>query len=281
MGNSHIKANKSCISFLLGKIFKNKFLKLTTAIKEGNLTLVKSYFQSRINFNQYLNNGDMPIHIAAKYNHLEIARFIADNVHNLNINEENFVGDTPLMLAVMNGNILMVEYFIFKKFANVNIAENRGFTPFMAACANGNLSLVQLLVDQGADHKLKSRDGQTGLHRAAFYGNVDVVKYLIKDLKMSVMFPDKKGSLPLHFACMKLSFNCIRVLIKASNKPLHEMLHVQNKFEVKPLDIILKVLNRLREDSEVKEFTAEQIVTYLTDRHNPTSLREYTLSKST
>jgi len=237
--------------------------------------------------------------------------FIGENVHPLKTNEQNFLGDTPLMNAIMSYkydgtekilkrnkdkkgskvqpnqetenterlahkkssslrekfNFHIVEYLVVKKFADVNIAENRGFTPFMAACANGDPDLVKFIIRHKGNYHVKSQDGQTGLHRAAFHGNIDVVRYLIKHIKMNPIIPDNKGNIPLHYACMKLNISCIRVLIKASNLHHSLMLHAENKYGVRPIDILLKVLNRVRFYEDPNDFfKKEDIEDYIKNK---------------
>lgn len=258
-----------CIAFILRRIFKAKFLGLIAAIRHGNLNLVKSYHVNKVNFNNYLENGDTPLHVAVRANRLEIVKFICENIVNINVNDRNFIGDTPLLTAVMNSNFEIVKYLTAIQNADGNVPENRGYTPFIAACANGNVDVVKFLASKiGVDFKLKAYDGQTGLHRAAFYGNYEVIVYLVKHLKMNVLVPDKKGNLPLHLACMKVNITCSRLLLKASSKSAEESMHTKNKFGVSPLEILVKQFNRLREPNESTEYTLEEMQKYLEDKGN-------------
>ena len=280
MGNSSgypRKENRGCLRFILNKIFKTDFYKLMDAIKAGNLNLVKHYYHLKVNFSQYLPNGDTPLHFAVKNNHFGIVKFIVENVPNMNLSDKNFLGDTPLLLAVMNGNHQIVDYLV-RKPIDLNDHENKGYTPFIAACSNGDLYLVKLLADRGCDYRLKTRDGQTGLHRAAFYGNNSIVKYLIKELKMNVMIPDRKGNLPFHFASMKLNISCLRILIKASHLSTSDALHIQNRFGVRPIDILLKAVNKLRESGDpYQNLDAVQIEEYI---HNKKNLPPFKITAS-
>jgi len=266
MGNFH-SGKKSCMRFLVDKLFQTEFAKLIAAIRAGNIGLVKRFYQQKVNFLQYLHNGDTPFHIAVKFNNLEIVRFIAENVQNLNVNDQNFLGDTPLLLAIMNGNKEILNYLLSKPSIDVDVAENKGYTPFIAACASGEIGFVDKLCKHGCNIKLKTRDGQTALHRAAFYGHQKVIIYLIQNLKMNAMISDRKGNLPLHYACMKLNISCMRILIKVTNYTATELLYIPNKYDVRPIDIILKVLGRIRGHDD-PQTTAEQIEEYLSDKYN-------------
>jgi len=287
MGNTHPNKKEGCLGFIRRRLFKTKFLKLVSAIRHGNLSLVKHYHAMKVNFSHYMENGDTPLHLAIKYDRNEIARWICYNIQGLNVNDKNFIGDTPLLMATMQGNFDMVKHLILNKNADPNLSENRGYTPFIAACAQGNVEIVRFLCEEaGADIKQRTFDGQSGLHRAAFYGNYDVISYLIKRQRMNVLLPDRKGNLPLHLACVKMNVRCARLLIKADRNEGGKSLYIKNKLGAYPLEILTKQFNKLREPDEKEEFKLREIEEYVKDKHNlprhkmmPQSVQSPTFSK--
>ncbi len=62
---------------------------------------------------------------------------------------------------------------------NVNTFNTEGQTALHICCSYGNLELVKLLVKFGADIRLANRDGWSPYHIAAFSGHRDIVLYLI------------------------------------------------------------------------------------------------------
>jgi len=90
--------------------------------------------------------------------------------------------------------------------ANVNCTENEGFTPLMAACANGHLPIVQYLVFENNETKIlmKNENLQTALHRAAYYGQTEILHFLLTNTKLSITTEDSCGNNCLLLACMKL-----------------------------------------------------------------------------
>ena len=56
-----------------------------------------------------------------------------------NIEAKDKSGYTPLILASMNGRLLIVEYFISKG-ANIEAKNNDRYTPLLIASANGHQS---------------------------------------------------------------------------------------------------------------------------------------------
>ena len=80
------------------------------------------------------------MHLAASKESLEILQFMVEN-KKLNIDDRNIYGDTPLFIAVLKGNLPIIQYLIDNG-ADPNIPEKSGHTPFMAACSNGHLEIV-------------------------------------------------------------------------------------------------------------------------------------------
>lgn len=60
---------------------------------------------------------------------------------------------------------------------------------------------------------LKNFEGQNALHRAAYNGEIDIIKLLIKHTGLKFSQTDKKGNNCLHLACMGLSLKCARFII--------------------------------------------------------------------
>jgi len=80
----------------------------------------------------------------------------------LDVNGE-FSGDTPLTFAVQTNKQDYVRELI-KMGADIN--KPTGFsqeTAFMRACVKGKAQSVEVLMDNGADHTLKDKNGKTGL----------------------------------------------------------------------------------------------------------------------
>ena len=105
MGNVDDRPKKGCYDFIVARLFKTKFLRLLSAIKHGNLTAVKMFHKQNVSFTQHNDIGDTPLHVATRYNKFEIVKYICENIPQININDKKFLGDTPLILAVMSGKI--------------------------------------------------------------------------------------------------------------------------------------------------------------------------------
>jgi len=62
---------------------------------------------------------------------------------------------------------------------DINKYNSDGQTPIQQACMTGELELVQLMIRYGADPNMRSRDGWATLHLASFYGNSEILQYII------------------------------------------------------------------------------------------------------
>lgn len=95
--------------------------------------------------------------------------------NNVNVNDKNRSGGTPLYSAVCNGNSKMyrrilnqIDKFLFKKNANFPISN-------ISIFYLGNLRLLEILLKNGADSCIKDDDGLTPLHLAVQNGNFNCI----------------------------------------------------------------------------------------------------------
>jgi ankyrin repeat protein len=86
--------------------------------------------------------------------------------------------------------------------ADVNAMENNGNTPLLAAVANGNVHVVQVLMEHGADIDVKF-NGWTTVHLAVLQGHLAVVIELRKHGADMEEKETADGFTPLHFAVIK------------------------------------------------------------------------------
>jgi ankyrin repeat protein len=234
------------------------------AIKKGDLERIKFYHMNKkMNFNQYNKNGESPFLMAARYRRLNILQYMLKKKI-VNVKEDkSFMGDTALMIATFNKDFEMVKYLVEEEDVDVNCRDNRGYTPFIAACANNFMDLViyfRFLTK--ADTTIRAFDKQSAAHRAAFYGNVEVLVFLSTYTTVRLNQPDKRGNLPIHYAAMNSHFSVCRYLYKLQENTIE----MENKEKQTPLKILKANLDKIKKlklpTSSVEEV---EILNYMKD----------------
>ncbi|KAI5265930.1 hypothetical protein E4T47_08396 [Aureobasidium subglaciale] len=137
----------------------------------------------------YSASGHSPVHLAARYGHLEIVQsLIEDNGVDI-----NFCADleyTPLLAASASGNDLVVDYLLSHDDIEFNGHSGSGRSPLIAASRIGNRKICRQLLKAGADVNLRDFEGDTALISAAMSDKPEVVETL---LKVSVMETNAHG----------------------------------------------------------------------------------------
>jgi ankyrin repeat protein len=90
---------------------------------------------------------------------------------------------------------------LHKKEANINATDCLGNNALhLAVQKSNNIEIIKYLVEQvKLNVNLKNVENQTALHLATYYGNKDVVEFLIAS-GAQVDVRDKNNALPLHIA---------------------------------------------------------------------------------
>lgn len=132
---------------------------------------------------------------------------------NVNVNEKNYAGITPLTIAAEKGNMEIIKMLVEDGKAVVNDPSSYGVTPLIAAAAAGNDKVVEYLIAQGADVTAKDDLGKTALIYAIGFDNPTLISSLIKLDNKAVNLPDNSGNTPLIYAAQKGLVNNIKLLL--------------------------------------------------------------------
>ncbi|CAG2230607.1 unnamed protein product [Mytilus edulis] len=123
-----------------------------------------------------LQGGRTPLMWAAVKGHLEVVMYLAS--HGSQLEATDWFGQTPLMLAAEGGHLEVVMYLVSQGSQLEATSTTMGMTPLMWAAWGGHLEVVTYLVSHGSQLEATYPDGQTALHLAAQYGQIDVTKWL-------------------------------------------------------------------------------------------------------
>lgn len=125
-------------------------------------------------------------------------------------NRENWLGETPLHLAIRTAQPIMAQ-LLLDNGADPNLcALRQGYAPLHLAGRLGERSIVKMLVQQGANinaglcrdgHLDPGHRGDTALHEAAFRGDLKMIDLLINEGARVNVLNDMQ-SIPLHWAAL-------------------------------------------------------------------------------
>jgi ankyrin repeat protein len=107
-------------------------------------------------------------------------------------------GGSPLYYASLCGFQDLVENLIVKYPQDVNGSGGRYFTPLVAALAGKHFQTAELLRHSGADPNVQYFYGNTPLHSAACFGDVEMVQVLL-NMGANVNIRNNHGRSPLDY----------------------------------------------------------------------------------
>ncbi|KAJ3312067.1 hypothetical protein HDV04_003455 [Boothiomyces sp. JEL0838] len=93
--------------------------------------------------------------------------------------------------------------------------------PLSIACQCGHTRIVSLLIEFGAEIKVKDDYGVTPIHWASNYDDPKLINTLLEkgDLGLSELsLKDSFGSTPLHFASVRNKANTVKLLLRADEE---------------------------------------------------------------
>lgn len=160
-------------------------------------------------------NSESLLHRCAWLGDVEGTKFLLAHKAQVNL-KVPYVEVTPLHIAALQGHKEVVKILIEHK-ANVDYqAGKRNFSALLFAVDKGHKPVVELLLEFNANVHLKDVDGETGLHKAAFYNYLDIAKLLIGK-GIDVNAKDKYGRTALHMAAFAEKVEAV----EDENKKIH------------------------------------------------------------
>ena len=161
----------------------DKHNRLTRATLAGDLKRVKSLVRSRgpssVNQQHFLL-AYTPLIIAAGEDHAHIVKYLLKS-DEIDVNQVNDFLSTPLMEAVIAGNIESFELVLDHPDTDVNIQDANGMTALMFASRDGYLYHVNALLQKpGIDITIADNEKDTALAWALKNQHFGIVKAIIE-----------------------------------------------------------------------------------------------------
>ena len=98
--------------------------------------------------------------------------------------------------------------------ADVNFRSGAGNTPFIAGASTCRMDVIRFLLEHGADPHQRTSHGISALHKVARCRNLEVVRYLVEELRLDVNAKDPLGWTPLYLAALNDCTETARCLLE-------------------------------------------------------------------
>lgn len=106
-------------------------------------------------------DNNSPLGIAADRADLKIMQMLIDA--GANLNHRNIHQDTPLLLAILDGEEREPVQLLIRSGADVNAQNVHGATALIWAVRENDPAIALMLIDKGADISLRDKEGRTAL----------------------------------------------------------------------------------------------------------------------
>lgn len=114
--------------------------------------------------------------------------------------KDDIDGATTIHIASANGNNEVINILLNKDNTLINEADSMKDTPLHWASIKNQTDTISLLLANGADTKLANSDGNTVLHYAAMYGDVNTVNVLLEADSFLASVENNEGITPIYYA---------------------------------------------------------------------------------
>jgi ankyrin repeat protein len=197
------------ISCEIYKIFMIE--QLFSAVRSGDLTIVKSLIKKGLDVNIRDEDGISPIHYAVVLGHNHIAQLLIESGADVNTQSCDMEFTTLLYATCFTGNYELTRILIAAG-ANPNVASKNGWTPLMKAVLSNHEQIVAFLLEHGADPNIINREGINALHLAVKDKNKNIVKILLNN-GASANISSHDLPPPLFFAIDNGDYMIIKLLL--------------------------------------------------------------------
>ncbi|CCD24568.1 Nas6p NDAI_0D02540 [Naumovozyma dairenensis CBS 421] len=141
------------------------------------------------------------LHWAISFQNEEIVTYLLSHMKDADV--DTLKDDslwTPIHIASSVGNSNILKQLIEGRNVDLNLQTVQGTTPIHLAVSKKHLQICKFLLENGASVRIKDKQGQLPLHRAASIGSMGLVEMLCKEGRSPVNVKDKQGWTPLFHA---------------------------------------------------------------------------------
>lgn len=212
-------------------------------VKRGTVDDVVCVLENGMSVNAVSSKGNTLLHWAVMCDHLTIVEKLLH--YGADGNLQNSHGDTSLHIAADRNESCAITEMLIEHRTNIHTINYIGETALYKAASNGNADIVRILIREGADYNMPTRDGNTPINGASYYGHLDTVQTLI-GYRAKINLENNDKYAPIHRAAHGKDPKLVKILIdagadvnmKASDEgysTLHAAMYNQNEHIIKYL----------------------------------------------
>ena len=182
----------------------------------SNLDILKLLCPSSSEVNTQDSDGDTPLHIACRKGSEDLVVYLIDEVH-CDVNFTNSRNELPLHIAIRKG-LKFDTLVLLVSQVNKDIQTIDGDTPLHLACVYKQEVVVRYLVEaMRCDTSIANANGELPLHISLrLHSSVDIQKRLCPSSSMCNT-QDNGGNTPLHIACKSIERGCEDLVVYLIN----------------------------------------------------------------
>ncbi|XP_071720324.1 protein VAPYRIN-LIKE-like [Rutidosis leptorrhynchoides] len=200
------------------------------AVKSGDIDTIRVVVESGCEVDQ---ENDRLLHVAASMNRVDIMEVLCMGYLDLDVNQVDSKGQTPLHIGASYGYVEVLEFLITLG-CDPNLVDHSGWSSVHWASWNGHLDAVEVLLSASTYVKYAvNKEGKTAyslavekghsdlydvlhlgdvLHRCARKGDVEEMRKCLRE-GANVNGKDQNGWTPLHRSAFKGHMDCVKVLL--------------------------------------------------------------------
>ncbi|XP_065174102.1 serine/threonine-protein phosphatase 6 regulatory ankyrin repeat subunit A isoform X3 [Atheta coriaria] len=195
----------------------------------GHADCAMMLFKKGVYLHMPNKDGARSIHTAARYGHVGIINTLIQRGEKVDVTtNENY---TALHIAVESAKPIVVETLLgYGADVHIRGGKLKETALHIAARVKDGERCALMLLKSGAGPNLTTEDGQTPVHVAAQYGNMQTLQFLLED-GGDPQYKNKSGETPLHLACKGCRPEIVTYLIDyvKINKPDLKLSHYVNE----------------------------------------------------
>ncbi len=188
---------------------------LMRATRNGDVENIKSILNNieSINIDEQDYVGRTALMVASYKGYSEIVELLIGAGANVNI-FMSYVGETALMYAAQKGHSEIAKILI-DAHADVNFGDEHGDTALMYACMEGHTEIVRLLLQANVDVNAEGIGNRIALMYASKYGYAEIVKLLLEHGAISKINIKQFGSTALMRSAKRGHTEVVKILLEA------------------------------------------------------------------